>query len=220
MDIGTILFWIYVIVGIGILAAFCIWYFYVRKFNKIVHVIIEGRNSSKLIITKARLVIDKNNLAWWELQGLKDHLQAPSKEELFITSKGKECATCIKKGDLDYQWVRLIDMPQEKKVGYGSLSQQSKMNYAYQFRKHLQMQQNNFGELIKQMAPYIMLVIIAIIGLMMYDSVGKHAAEAASSAAAAADSVEKASELLAQAQLIVNANLANRTVAPILQPLK
>jgi hypothetical protein len=224
MDVQTItsttILWGSIIFGVALIGLIAWYWFYIRSFNKKVSIIIQGLSVNKKVFDVAQFYVDENNIGWWKLRKMKDQLPLPPKECIYFDGKGNECCDFVKKGDLDYRALTFIDKEDEKKIGYTPISQQSRIVYGYQFKKSQEAKQKTLGAMIEKYAPYIILAIVAVLAIISYDSIGKKVVEVATVQAGITEQQVKMIDALVQAQLIVNANLANRTVNMPVVPLK
>jgi hypothetical protein len=220
MDLQAFLITTYVVIGVSIIVGFAFYFFYVKKFNKKVSILIQGNGVTKKVHDTAMFYVDNSNIGWWKLRKFKDELALPPKECIYFDAKGNECCDFVKKGDLDYRALTFIDREDEKKVGFTPISQQSRIVYGYQFKKSIMLKNNTMAAMIEKYAPYLMLIVVAVLAIVVYDGIGKKVVEIANVQAAITQDMDSMAKALVEAQLIVNQNWRNQSVVPTQRPLQ
>lgn len=175
-----------IILGLGLFALLCFYYYKSTFKYKVVLRELTGNGSMLINYDIAKSVIDKDsNTETWKLWHEKVILTPPPSDAIEIDMKGRKFAELYKKGDYDFVWIvdnhttaslELEMLKEAKKNGISSsnawrpVSASSKFAWLNQTKKAQEMKGKGWMDILTQAMPYIMIMIVLVVGYLMWDS--------------------------------------------------
>lgn len=175
-----------VILGLALLGL-CGFYYYKSTFKyKVVLRELTGNGSMLINYDIAKSIIDKDsNTETWKLWHESVILTPPPSDAIEIDIKGRKFAELYKKGDYDFVWI--VDnhtteslekkMLEEAKLNgisssnaWRPVSASSKFAWLNQTKKAQEMKGKGWMDILTQAMPYIMIMIVLVVGYLMWDS--------------------------------------------------
>lgn len=172
---SNVTFYAWVLSGVIVVSLAAWWYFYYRKFNKIVWVRDESSAGNRLFVDKARVIIDKNHVEMWRTFKTKITMAPPSPEAITLTNKGTQMAELLRFGKDNYKWISFGKMPLENLEAKPTLlTTAQKQVLANQYRMAMEESSTSGAKVLEKVLPIILVAILLLFGYMHFDLYSKN----------------------------------------------
>ena len=164
-DALTVLLWV-ILAGIGVLV--------VGFFMKFKHqlIVLERVNNRKLIFRyRARELVDKDNVVWWQINKRMKKIKAPPSDAIEIDAKGRKFAIAERTEQDSYVFTSLNT--DGEKTELKTLDSDDRMAYAHQLRLSQKYKQSTFKDVVLQFGPVFVLGMVIIMGMIMADDIAQ-----------------------------------------------
>jgi len=204
---GVMVF-IYFVIAASIFAAW--WYISSFKHQAIIR-LMTGQQEI-VLKDKFREIKDKNGVKRFQFLRRRIKPVAPEKEAIDITKKGKMFVELRAFPDGTIKWLSSRGSSSPMVEGFAQLNSEDATMLAHEIRESIAYKPKKLNEIVLQLAPYLVILMILVIFMIFFG-------EVVAPTAGLADKLATASDTLAKACGIVNANAAPTTTSGVIPPI-
>jgi hypothetical protein len=170
---GTVvaIFWIVIILAIGLLIFF-VWWYFSFKFNIVIRDVVNGRKIIKY--DKAKVVSGKTGIHFWKFRGLGDRVPEPPSRCIEVDSKGRKFCEFYRlsdgtlipgKDEFEEQNIKK-DFPQFK-----PFPTEQRALQVHELEESESYKKKKFGEILVAIAPYVAILLVLIVFMIFFNDV-------------------------------------------------
>lgn len=172
LGLASTLLWAIIVIGIVGLVLYYVWFS--SKFNKVVYVRDEVSGGNVVRVRKAREYMDKDkNILMWDIRG-EAKVPCPPKEAIATTPKGKKICEIVRVQGDQYHWLNISSFKQDAMAQSGKyfvISEDAKRQFADQIQKAERERSTKLNQLLQQLAPILLFVVLIIGSYFIFDTV-------------------------------------------------
>lgn len=190
--VGQAIFWVFIVAIIAGIIIFLVWW-YSHKVIFIIRKVAGDRTLTK--IDKCRIIRKKGKPIKWKLRGMNLFVPVPPKKAIDVTTKGKLFVEAYFTEDGEFHYI--IDKLEGQIGSLHPVTNIDKEFYAQQVEEGKKYEQKGLKDILLQMAPYMIVVIILAVFLIFFNDAVQPTIDLASSLQSASKTLADAANNLA-----------------------